>query len=65
MELDEIGARAGCRGVLGDAFPAFGAGDNVALSVSACGRNSSCLGDVNGIGNGETETAVIVAECAR
>jgi hypothetical protein len=59
MELDEIGARAGCRGVLGDAFPAFGAG------ASASGRNSSCLGDVNGIGNGETETAVIVAECAR
>ena len=62
MELDGVTARGGCRGVLGDDGGPLGEGDEAVGSVSATARKSSCFGDEKGIGNGETDTAVMVAE---
>ena len=64
MELEGVTARGGCLGALGDDGAPLGEGDEVLASVSVTGRKSSCFGDEKGIGNGETDTAVIVAEWA-
>jgi hypothetical protein len=66
MELDGDVGTGSWRGVLGEAEPLMSLswGENVGVSLANCARIWSSFGFGNGIGNGETETAVMLAECA-
>ena len=59
IEFDGVATSDGWRGVRGDGLAPIGADMGASYSVWI---RTSCLNGENGTGNGETETAVMLAE---